>query len=197
MSIAEKLTAIAENEQKVYDAGKQAEYDRFWDVYQYRGQSMNYSHKFYAWEDSIYNPKYPIYSKNYMNGAFSYANFTDVKVPIISEGATMSSLFDSWTKGITIPELRVTENSTYANAFRYCTNLETVNFTGVIGKNGLNLQWSTKLSHDSLMSLINCLQDKTGDTSGTSWEVTIGAENLAKLTQDERKIAENKGWVIG
>lgn len=31
MSIAEKLTTIAENEHKVYDAGKQAEYEQFWD----------------------------------------------------------------------------------------------------------------------------------------------------------------------
>ena len=33
MSIAEKLTTIAENEQKVYDAGQKSEYDRFWDSY--------------------------------------------------------------------------------------------------------------------------------------------------------------------
>ena len=34
MSIAEKLELIAENEQKVFDAGKKSEYDEFWDNYQ-------------------------------------------------------------------------------------------------------------------------------------------------------------------
>lgn len=33
MTIAEKLTQIAENEQKVYDAGKKAESERFWSAY--------------------------------------------------------------------------------------------------------------------------------------------------------------------
>ena len=37
MSIADKLTTIAENEQKVFDAGKQAEYDEFWDSFQSKG----------------------------------------------------------------------------------------------------------------------------------------------------------------
>ena len=32
MSIADKLITIAENEQKVYHAGKQAEYNKFWDI---------------------------------------------------------------------------------------------------------------------------------------------------------------------
>ena len=37
MSVADKLTTIVENEQKVYDAGKQAAYDWFWDRYQLDG----------------------------------------------------------------------------------------------------------------------------------------------------------------
>ena len=42
MSIAEKLVTVAENEQKVYDAGKQAEYDAFWDNYQVYGNRENF-----------------------------------------------------------------------------------------------------------------------------------------------------------
>ena len=33
------------------------------------------------------------------------------------------------------------------------------------------------------------------DTS-YSWTVTLGADNIAKLTPEELKIAENKGWVV-
>ena len=38
MSIAEKLTTVAENVPKVYEAGKKAEYDAFWDKYQNNGK---------------------------------------------------------------------------------------------------------------------------------------------------------------
>lgn len=62
MSIAEKLTTIAENEQKVYDAGKKAEYDTFWDSYQLRGTLTNYITGFggYGWNNTTFKPKYDI-----------------------------------------------------------------------------------------------------------------------------------------
>ena len=78
--------------------------------------------------------------------------------------------------------------------FDSCSALINLTIEGTIGQNGLNLQWSTKLSHDSLMSTINALKDYSADTSGTSWVVTLGSENLAKLTAEEILIAEQKGW---
>lgn len=84
MSIAEKLTAIAENEQKVYDAGymrgsndgyvqgeqngyafgfdegKKAEYDRFWDDFQENGNLTNYYAAFAGngWSLNTLKPKH-------------------------------------------------------------------------------------------------------------------------------------------
>ena len=40
MSIEEKIETIAKNVPEVYEAGKQAEYDRFWDEYQENGNSV-------------------------------------------------------------------------------------------------------------------------------------------------------------
>lgn len=80
MSIAEKLQTIAENEQRVYDAGyakgqaeggdttaaydegyeagKKAEYDAFWDAHQANGTRTNYANTFACWAlENIY-PKY-------------------------------------------------------------------------------------------------------------------------------------------
>jgi hypothetical protein len=67
---------------------------------------------------------------------------------------------------------------------------------GAIGQNGFDVHWSTKLTHDSLMSIINHLSDKSSDTSGTTWTITLGTENIAKLTDDEIAIAEAKGWEV-
>lgn len=64
MSIAEKLTTIAENEQKVYDAGcaagEKSEYNRFWDLYQQNGNRKNYQGAFYGygWSEENFKPKY-------------------------------------------------------------------------------------------------------------------------------------------
>lgn len=61
-AIATKLTTIAENQQKVYNAGKKAEYDRFWKVFQENGQRGNYFYAFAGggWTPETFKPKYPI-----------------------------------------------------------------------------------------------------------------------------------------
>ena len=82
------------------------------------------------------------------------------------------------------------------SSFQGCSKLKQMPVSGTIGQNGFNVQWSTELTHDSLMSIINALQDKTADTSGTIWVVTIGETNKAKLTDDELGIAYEKGWLV-
>lgn len=62
MSIAEKLETIAENEQKVFDAGKKSQYDEFWDAFQNYGAVLNGNHMFsgVAWTPENFKPKYDI-----------------------------------------------------------------------------------------------------------------------------------------
>ena len=58
-AIADNLIQIAENQQKVFEAGKQAEYDNFWDSYQQNGNRKDYSMSFAKyWTDETFNPKY-------------------------------------------------------------------------------------------------------------------------------------------
>ena len=91
--------------------------------------------------------------------------------------------------------VRCNESTQFNQAFQNLSTLEEVTFDGVIGQNGLNLQWSTNLTRESLLSILNCLQDKSSDTSAT-WQVTIGSANLAKLTTEEVETAKAKGWWI-
>lgn len=65
MSIADKLTTIAENTSKVYEAGKKAEYDTFWDIYQQNGNRDNYRNAFAGngWNEHTLKPKYDITPK--------------------------------------------------------------------------------------------------------------------------------------
>lgn len=57
-------------------------------------------------------------------------------------------------------------------------------------KASLDLHYCTNLTHDSLMIIINGLQTVTGKT------LTLGADNLAKLTDAEKQIATDKGWTL-
>lgn len=59
----------------------------------------------------------------------------------------------------------------------------------------LNLSTCPALTHDSLMNVINNLYDIA--TAGVQpQKLQLGSTNLAKLTEEEKAIATNKGWSI-
>lgn len=228
MSIAEKLTTIAENVPKVYEAGQKAEYDRFWDSFQVEGKRTYYTYGFpgHGWKDSTFKPKYDIKVEGTARGMFRQSRITNMKYCLESAGVTLdlskatngvelfgysdnlttipkinlssigsnsTYLFQSCGKLQTIEELTISETVAFVtSSFNGCTALTHLIMTGTLATNGLDLQWSTKLDHDSLMSIINVLQTKT---SGT-WTVTLGSNNLAKLTDAEKAIATQKGWTL-
>lgn len=197
MSIAEKLTQIAENEQKVYEAGKQKEHSDFWDVFQNNGKTMsNYSYAFaYAqWNDENYNPKYkikPSYSVDFM---FYTSNITDTKIDIdVTNCTNMASVFRAAKKLKTIRKYIVKEATTYSYVFRDCDALENITFEGVIGNN-IDFSYSPLLTVASMLNVFEQLNDIRG--TGTTRTCTLGAENLAKLTDAEKAIATEKGWTL-
>ncbi len=115
MTIAEKLTKIADNEQKVYDAGyergyhdgeivgggsydegfadgKQAEYDAFWDVYM-PDNIINSQYIFYSprWTDANFYPNKDIKLKGGATFAFSSHRITNLKQRLIDCGVTLDT----------------------------------------------------------------------------------------------------------
>lgn len=228
MSIADKLQTVAENQEKVFEAGKKSEYDAFWDIFQRNGTRTNYSGAFYGecWTEINFKPKYDIKPTTAMNifretiinddlqkilnelgivydtsnaKSFSYdfyaSRFTRLPEIDLRNAITNVAIFS----GCKAEEIRIKTSKTtpYSNTFQKCENLVTLSVEGIIGQNGVNLQWSTLLSHDSLMSIINSLYDYSTDTSGQTYTITLGTENLAKLTAEEITMIENKGWNYG
>lgn len=205
MSIAEKITRAKADYDEVYDAGKQAEYDAFWDTYQSYGKPKKYTSVFrgYGWTDDIYNPKYPIVcdpnqgAANAIDALFAYSGITDTKVPITytpNIATTAASVFYLATSLVTIRKLVINERVSFSGWFGSCAALENITIEGTIGKNGFDVRWSTKLTHDSLMSIINALKDYSGSTS--TYTLTLGTTNLGKLTDGEKAIATEKGWTL-
>lgn len=180
-----------------FEAGKQAEYDSFWNNVQENGTRTRYNYAFAGdgWTDATFTPKYPFGAISHATYMFGYSLITEVKQTL--DFSTIANNLANTFTGSKIKTLRLKLSETVGanNMFMSCADLVNLEIEGRIGKNGFNFQWSP-LSHDSLMSIINALADKTGDTSGTAWKITIGATNKAKLTAEELEIAENKGWGV-
>lgn len=172
-------------------AGRQEQYNEFWDTYQNNGTRTSYANAFYNsfWNDTTYNPKYPIVMGASSNNAFAYSTITDTKVDIIFRGATLQQIFYRCYNLVTVRKIIFEETVTsLANVFRDCDKLTNLAVEGTI-KADLNLSYSPLLTHDSIINVINCLG------SGT-YTLTLGDTNLAKLTDDEKAVATQKGWTL-
>ena len=75
------------------------------------------------------------------------------------------------------------------NMFYSCSNLTNLDAPRNISAN-IIFSSCKNLTHDSLMSIINNLATVTDKT------LTLGATNLAKLSEEEKAIATNKGWTL-
>jgi hypothetical protein len=91
--------------------------------------------------------------------------------------------------------------------FTYCYSLTTLGGFKDLGKAYLTsqsanlssyslfLNYSTELTVESLMNVINNLYDIK--TAGCNTQIlALGSTNTAKLTSDQIAIATNKGWTV-
>lgn len=75
--------------------------------------------------------------------------------------------------------------------FDNCTALTTLGgFTGL--KVNLDLHYSNQLTKESLLNVFN----EAADVTASPKTLTLGATNLAKLTDEDKAIATNKGWTL-
>ena len=212
----------------VFEAGKKAESDAFWEAYQKQGERTNYEYAFADnWTNDTFKPKYDIVPVGDYAATCMFQK-TSLDIPAglahngvkldLSQCTSLSSTFlqamaailppidmQSCTRtSLTFYNTKITqlyinnlrEDCTFDRTFLYNATLVDFFVTGTIGENGFNVQQSRSLTKQSIMSIINALADKSADTSGTVWKVTIGETNRAKLTAEEIEIAEQKGWTI-
>lgn len=183
--------------------GKDEAWNTFWDTFQANGERQYYFRAFtycvgvYGWTDETYNPKYTIVCKG-TNGARSIfeenTNITDVKVPIIIDGTSMNSTFYGATAVKRIPSLTLQNGATFTAPFGRCYELEEMIVYGTIENNGFDLRNSSKLNHDSIVSIINALSNTT---SGLTVALSATAKANA-FTNEEwaTLIATKTNWTI-
>ena len=79
------------------------------------------------------------------------------------------------------------------SVFINCSNLTNVTLGSGFNCNGLDLSPSTKYSVDTLVAMLTALADRTGQTA---YILTLGATNLAKLSDAQKAIATDKNWTL-
>ncbi len=151
------------------------------------------------------------------NGAYAFYYCTSLKKISsleLSEGVrTVQNMFYNCISLTEIPELYVGSVSIVSSCFGYCNSLTNLGGLKDLGKSYFNKQANyvsytlalsdcTKLTHDSLMNVINDLYDLNltygvaqGGTLYTQ-RLVLGSTNIAKLTEEELQIAQDKGWTI-
>lgn len=169
MSIADKLTIIAENEQKVFDAGKDAERDKFWDEFQQYGNRRNYRYAFYDnYTDVMFNPKYPFICTNNCSNMFQYCKLTKIEQTVDFSSSTqtaISSVFANTVYLETISDLRIKSGVSIANWFTSAKALKNITITGVIDLDASFVD--CPLSDESIDNIISCLKQLPSGTSKT------------------------------
>ncbi len=193
------LEKAKDNVQKVYEAGKKAEYDAFWDGLQENGARKSYNYAFCGrgWNSKTLKPKHmmtlsgatnmfmrcnecnperldmteickKIDASNVTNAAAMFQDAFLENVTIdLGNATTIQNIFNASNDGsqaILSVTIKVTEKCTnFSNAFAYCGKTGKIIFTedSVIASNGLNLQRSTLLSKESIVSVINALSTTT------------------------------------
>lgn len=124
-----------------------------------------------------------------------------------SNVTNMNSMFYDCSLLITIPQLDLSKVISVSQMFYSCSALTTLggfqnlgmaymtNQSANYSSYKLDLSVCTKLTHDSLMNVINGLYDIK--TKGCNpQQLILGSVNLAKLTAEEIAIATDKGWNV-
>ena len=144
------------------------------------------------------------------NGSFMFANMYGlIEISYFDTGAIQNFSFGIYycSSLITIALLNFQSVNNLSNCFLGCSKMTNLGGFKDLGKGyttsadennfsyTLNLSYSTLLTHDSLMNVINNLYDIKSKGCKTQ-KLVLGSTNIAKLTAEEIAIATNKGWTV-
>lgn len=106
-----------------------------------------------------------------------------------SNARNMGSMFYYCGKLTTIPRLDAHNATNMTSIFEYCYKLTSIGLYGFTHSIDIS---STALEHDALVAFLN----QAGTAYNSSQKITMGANKLALLSDEEKAIATNKGWQL-
>ena len=122
-----------------------------------------------------------------MSYMFDSCGFIET-IPLLNTGSVtnMLGMFSYCSRLNSVPALDVSKVTNFNYIFNGCSKLKSILMTN-IGAN-LDIKASTKFERSDLLVILNNLKTVTSATT-----LTMGATNLAKLTDEDKAIAINKG----
>ena len=131
-----------------------------------------------------------------LSATFDRSNITDIPPIDAKNIKSMTMVFYSCNKLTKLELNNVREDCTFDRAFSYLYLTDLI-ISGVIGNNGVNLQWSKSLTADSLKSIINALSTTTTGltitlpaTAQANYEAVYGTGSWGVL------VATRSNWTI-
>lgn len=131
-----KSGAMPDKINEVYETGKQAEYDRFWDNYQDNGNRTNYEYAFFGsgWNNETFKPKYDIVPVTETFGLLENSRIQGDLAEICEKQgitldfskATKFELVFQNSKFTRIGVIDASNGNRFNQVFYSCTNLETI-----------------------------------------------------------------------
>lgn len=125
---------------------------------------------------------------------FVFAFFDGTRIEV-ADGATvklagvLGDLFYNDKNLEYVGAIDVGSMSSYVGMFSYCMKIKEIHLTHI--NKDLDISSSIQFEESDLVEIISNL-----DTVTTAKTLTMGAKNLAKLTQDEILVATGKGWTL-
>ena len=208
-----------------YDAGRQAEYNSFWDAYQQNGNRTDYSYAFSyeGWNDTTFKPKYNIVLKN-ANYIFTGSKIVDLigcleKCGVVMDFSQCTSVGYLMSNGCAIkhfPTVDLNVLVSFQDGFRYAGNLESCGFVNVKPKH----TWSNAFANCSSLvdvtfsgtignsisfaqsgklsdASVQSIIDALGDLSGAATQtLTFHKEVGARLTVEQKALITAKNWTL-
>ena len=116
-----------------------------------------------------------------VDGLISYNDTSNV--------TSMSYMFYDCINLTSIPQLDTSNATSMSNIFYNCDKLKEIHMTGM--KVSFDIHFSTLFTREALLEIINNLATVTSTQT-----LTMGSTNLAKLTDQDKAIATNKGWTL-
>ena len=104
----------------------------------------------------------------------------------------MSNMFYSCSSLTSVPQLDTSNVTSMDSMFNVCSRLEEIHMINM--KVDFDIHYSTKFTREALLEIINNCYDLT--TLNRTATLTMGTTNLAKLTDEDKLIATNKGWTL-
>ena len=126
---------------------------------------------------------------NMGNVFYGCKNLTTVPLFNTSNVTSMSQMFWNCHNLQTVPAYDCSKVTNMNNIFASCRSLKSILMTN-IGVS-LDISSSTKFEREDLVLILNNLKTVT-----TTKTLKMGATNLARLTDEDKLIATNKGWTL-